>query len=131
MPVRKRGENMAIVKVKYDKNEKLSKEQIKQLEEAEKYPITYDEDSPYYTLKELREMPSWKSDEFFKYMDEQEKLSKANSKKDLKKEKKNKEEENNSVVISESVIDFYKKLAGKNYKKKINEDLEKLIQLKL
>ena len=43
--------------------------------------------------------------------------------------KKNKQK-NNLILVSDLVIDFYKKLAGNNYKKKINEDLEKLVQSK-
>ena len=78
---------MAIVRVKYDKNEKPTAEQIKQLEEAFKKPIEYDEDSPEYTEEELDSMPSWRGDEFFKYMDEQEKLAKADSKNKKNKEK--------------------------------------------
>ena len=39
--------------------DKPSKEQIEEINEASKQPITFDEDSPHYTLEELREMAEY------------------------------------------------------------------------
>ena len=47
---------MATVKVPFDPDAKPTKEQIKELEEAEKMPIVYDEDSPELTPEQLAEL---------------------------------------------------------------------------
>jgi hypothetical protein len=47
--VKEKGDYIMIVTAKLSKDAKLTEEQVKEIEEAKKYPITYDEDCPELT----------------------------------------------------------------------------------
>ena len=47
---------MAIVRKTLDPNRKLTKKQKKELEEAAKHPIVFDDDLPDFSIEELKAM---------------------------------------------------------------------------
>ena len=81
----------------------------KKIEERSKHQAIYKENEKYFTEREKGEILEQKEEDFFKVLALTQRWTK-----------------DKNIILSDYIVNHYKKIAGKNYKKKIKEDLEKI-----